>query len=72
MTSTREGRRRRPLLISAFVNVGLGILFLAIGLNQPSIANVRPVVLVNLFAAGACLGMGLMTLVLFFVLRRHG
>ena len=73
MNSTREERPRLPSpLVAAFVNVGLGLLFLAIGLTQPSITNVRPVVLVNLFAAGACLGMGLMVLVRFFIVRRKG
>jgi hypothetical protein len=53
MTSTREERPRRRPLVAAFVNFGLGLVFLANGFTQPSIANVRPVVLVNFFAAGA-------------------
>jgi hypothetical protein len=72
MNSIRKERARRLSLVGAFVNLGLGLLFLFIGLNQPGIANVRPVVLVNLLAAGACLAMGLMSLVLFLVVRRQG
>jgi len=44
---------------AAFVGLGLGILFLAIGLNRPSIANMRTVDLVHLLGTGACLGAGL-------------
>ena len=65
MNSTREERPRRNLfLVGAFVNVGLGLLFLASGFNQPSIANMRTIDLVHLLATGACLGMGLVALVL--------
>ena len=58
--------------MGAFVNLGLGLLFLVIGLNRPSIANMRTIDLVHLLATGACLGMGLVALVLFFVGRRTG
>jgi hypothetical protein len=70
MTSTQVERPRRPL-VAAFVNVGLGLSCLYIGLSHPSIANVRPVVIVSLLAAGACLGMGLM-LVVNHVFHRKG
>lgn len=72
MTSTREERPRRSPLVGVFVGVGLGLLFLAIGLNRPSIANMRTVDLVHLLATGACLGAGLVALVLYLVGRRKG
>ena len=72
MTSTREERPRRPPLVIAFVIVGLGILFLATGLNRPSIANMRTVDLVHLLGTGVCLGGGLVVLVLNLVGRRTG
>jgi hypothetical protein len=72
MTSTREERFRRPLLFLAFFFVGLGVLFLVTGLNQPSIANMRTVDLVRLLGTGANLGAGLVLLVLHFVGRRMG
>ena len=60
MNSTREEwpRRERPLL-GVFAGFGLGLLFLAIGLNRPSIANMRTVDLVYLLSTGAMLGAGL-------------
>ena len=72
MNSTREGRPRRPPLVGAFVGVGLGILFLAIGLNRPSIAYMGTIDLVHLLGSGACLGAGLVALVLNLVGRRTG
>ena len=72
MTSTREERPRRPPLALAFVLVGLGVFFLATGLNRPTIANMRTVDLGHLLAVGANLGAGLVVLVLHFVLRRQG
>jgi hypothetical protein len=72
MNSTREERPSRRRLVAAFVNLGLGLLFLAIGFNRPTIASMRPVDLVYLLGTGACLGMGLMSLVLYFVGRRTG
>jgi hypothetical protein len=71
MTSTREERPRRRPLVAALVNIGLGLVLLYIGLNRPTIANMRPVDLVYLLATGACLGMGLM-LVVNLVFRRTG
>jgi hypothetical protein len=59
-------------LIGAFVGVGLGLLFLLIGLNRPTIANMRTVDLVHLLATGACLGVGLVAVILYFVGRRTG
>jgi hypothetical protein len=72
MNSTREERIRRPPLVAASFGVGLGLFFLAIGLERPSIANMRPVDLVHLLGTGACLGASLVTLVLYFVGRRTG
>ncbi len=72
MTSTREERPRRPPLVAAFLGFGLGLLFLAIGLNRPSIANMRTVDLIHLLATGACLGAGLVALVLNLVGRPKG
>jgi hypothetical protein len=71
MNSTREEWPRRRRLVGAFVNLGLGLLFLANGFNRPTIANMRPVDLVYLLGTGACLGMGLVMLVLYFVGRRR-
>jgi hypothetical protein len=47
-------------------------LFLAIGFNRPSIANMRTVDLVYLLATGACLGAGLVAPAMFFIFRREG
>jgi hypothetical protein len=57
-------------LVGAFVGVGLGVLFLAIGFNRPSIANMRTIDLVHLLGTGACLGAGLVALVVNLVGRR--
>jgi hypothetical protein len=59
-------------LVAAFIGGGFGLFFLAIGLNRPSIANMRTVDLVHLLATGACLGAGLMAVVQYFVRRRWG
>jgi hypothetical protein len=56
-------------LVAVFVGVGLGLLSLAIGLNRPSIANMRTIDLIHLRATGACLGVGLVGLVLYLVGR---
>ena len=72
MTSTREERPRRASLAAAIPGFGLGLLFLAIGLNRPSIANMRTVDLVHLLGTGACIGVGLVALVRFFIVRREG
>ena len=71
MNSTGEERPRRRFDRS-FVVLGMGLLFLFLSLNRPTIANMRFHDLVVLLAAGACLGMGLMVLVQHFVLRRQG
>jgi hypothetical protein len=72
MASTRDERFRRPRLVGAFVNLGLGLLFLAMAFSRPTITNMRLNDLVTLLAAGACLGMGLVALVLYLVDRRTG
>jgi hypothetical protein len=50
-------------LVAASVGLGMGLLFLAIGLNRPTIANMRTVDLVRLLATGACMGVGLAAVV---------
>jgi hypothetical protein len=70
MTSTHEEWPRRRRLVGVFVGLGLGLLFLALGFNRPTIANMRTVDLVYLLGTGACLGTGLVALVLYFVGRR--
>jgi hypothetical protein len=72
MNSTREEWPPRRRLVGVFVGLGLGLLFLAIGFNRPTIANMRPVDLWYLLGTGACLGTGLSALVLNFVGRRTG
>lgn len=72
MNSPREEGPRRPPVAVALVGLPLGIFFLAIGLNRPSIANMRTIDLVHLLATGACLGAGLAGLVVFLVGRRKG
>ncbi len=70
MNSTSEGRPRRSRLFPIFAGFGFGLFFLAVGFNRPSIANMRTIDLVHLLATGACLGVGLAGLVMFFVRRR--
>ena len=72
MTSTREERPRWGPLLAAFLSGGPGLFFLVIGLNRPSIANMRTVDLVHLLATGACLGVALVAVVLYLVGRRKG
>ena len=72
MTNTREERPRRRRLVAVFVPLGLGLLFLIIGLNRPSIANMRSVDLVHLLGTGACLGVALVSVIMYFVGRRKG
>jgi hypothetical protein len=59
-------------LVAAFVGLGLGLLSLATGLNRPSIANMRTIDLVHLLATGACLGVGLVAVVMILVFRGKG
>ena len=53
MSSTREERPRRAPLSAAIPGLVLGLLFLAIGFNRPTIANMRTVDLVYLLGTGA-------------------
>ena len=72
MTSTREERPRPNPLLGAFLGGGLGLLFLVIGLNRPSISDMRTVDLIHLLGTGACMGVGLAAVVLHFRGRRTG
>jgi hypothetical protein len=72
MTSTREDRFLRPPLAVALVGVSLGFLFLASGLNRPSISSMRTIGIVNLLATGGGCGAGLVGLVASFVGRCTG
>ena len=72
MTRTPEDRPRRVPLSAAIPGLVLGLMFLAIGLNRPTIANMRTVDLLHLLATGACLGAGLVAVVLCLVGRRTG
>ena len=72
MTGTREEWPRRRRLVAAFVAFGMGLLGLYTGLNRPSIANMRTVDLVHLLGTGTCIGVGLVALVPFFIVRRKG
>jgi hypothetical protein len=72
MNSTREERPLRPHVDFAVFFIAPGVLFLATGFNQPSIANMRTVDLLRLTGSGANLGAGLALLVLHFVGRRTG
>ena len=72
MNSTRDERPRRVPLTAAIPGLGLGLMFLAIGLNRPTIANMRTVDLIYLLGTGACLGAGLMGLITYFIDRRKG
>jgi hypothetical protein len=71
MTNTREEWLRRGLL-RAFLSGGLGLFFLVIGLNRPSIANMRTIDLGHLLATGALLGVALASVVAYLVGRRKG
>jgi len=59
-------------LTAAFIGGGFGLFSLVVGLNRPSIADMRTVDLVHLLATGACLGAALVAVVLYFVGRRKG
>jgi hypothetical protein len=72
MTTTREERFRRAPLFAAFFGGGLGLFSLATGPNRPTISGMRTIDLVHLLATGACLGVGLVSLVLYLVGRRTG
>ena len=72
MNSTHEERPRRSRLFGVFAGFGFGLFFLAVGFNRPSIANMRTVDLVHLLGTGACFGVGLVALVLYFRGHRPG
>lgn len=72
MSSTSEVRRplSAPKRIR-YIGLPLGLLFLFIALNRPTIANMRFHDLTILLATGACLGAGLAGAVVNFVLSRQ-
>ena len=72
MTSIPEERPRRSPLLATFIGGGFGLFFLVIGLNRPSIADMRTVDLVHLLGTGACFGAALVGVVLYLVGRRKG
>ena len=72
MTNTREEWPRRRRLVPVFMGFGMGAISLFNAFNRPSIASMRTLDLVHLLATGACLGMGLMALIMFLVSRRTG
>jgi hypothetical protein len=72
MSSDRDEQPRRSPLPVAVVIIGLGVFFLATGLNRPTIARMRTVDILHLTGAGANLGAGLVLLVSHFVRRREG
>jgi hypothetical protein len=72
MNSTGEERPLRSRLVSVFVPLGLGLLFLVMSLSRPTIANMRFHDFVRLLAPGGFLGAGLMALGQQFGRRRKG
>lgn len=72
MSSTYDLRLRRSPLFGVFAGFGFGLFFLAVGLNRPTIADMRTIDLVHLLATGGCFGVGLVALVLYFRGHRPG
>jgi hypothetical protein len=72
MSSTNDERRRRSPLFGVIAGFGFGLFSLATGLSRPTIADMRTIDLVHLLATGACLGVGLVSLVMYFRGRRPG
>ncbi len=68
MNSTWEKRS----WLRALFGGGLFLLFLVIGLNRPTIANMRTIDLVYLLATGGCLGVAVANVVQYLVGRRKG
>jgi hypothetical protein len=60
------------LLIAALVAGSSGLFGLATGLNRPTISGMRTIDLIHLLATGAGLGVGLISLILYFAHRREG
>ena len=71
MTSTRERRLRRGLLVAACIGGGTGLFSLFTGLNRPSIASMRTIDLLHLLATGAGLGVALLAVGLYIGIRRQ-
>jgi hypothetical protein len=72
MTSNWEPLLRRNPLRAAFLGAGLGLFFLFIGLNRPTIANMRKIDLLHLLATGGFFGVAVVGVVLYLVGRRKG
>lgn len=72
MTDARDERPRRIPVFAPLVSGGLGLFFLAIGFNRPSIADMRTLDLIHLLATGSLLGIALVTLVQYLAGRRVG
>ena len=72
MSSIGEKRPHRHHLFVAPIGLPLGLLFLVIALNRPTIANMRFHDLVFLLGTGMCLGAGLAGLIVSLVWRRKG
>lgn len=70
MSSTREERPRQPVRAARFIGLPLGLLFLANGFTRPAIANMRSVDLIYLLGTGACLGAGLVAVIMHLFARR--
>ena len=71
MSGTYELRLRGSPLFGAFIGGGFGLFNLVVGLNRPSIANIRTIDLVHLLATGACFGVALAAVVVYFRCRRQ-
>jgi len=70
MTSNWEPLVRRKPLLAALYAAGLGLFFLFVALNRPTIANMRKIDLLHLLATGGLFGVAMVGVVLYLVARR--